>query len=75
MSTAAIIGKTIADSKPHWPAPPKPPGAARRDRGSPVSHYAAPFEFSGKLFSVSVTLQAQKGLGGNAVDQAEMGRQ
>jgi arylsulfatase len=40
-----------------------------------VSHYAAPFEFSGKLFSVSVSLQAQKGLDGAVVGQAEMARQ
>ena len=46
-----------------------------RDRGSPVSHYAAPFEFSGKLFSVTVKLQAQKGLDGKAVGEAEMARQ
>ena len=46
-----------------------------RDRGSPVSHYAAPFEFTGKLFSVTVTLQAQKGLPDNAVAQLEMARQ
>ncbi len=46
-----------------------------RDRGSPVSHYAAPFEFSGKLFSVTVNLQTQKGLDGKAVGEAEMARQ
>ena len=46
-----------------------------RDRGSPVSHYAAPFEFTGKLFSVTVTLQAQKGLPDQAVAQAELARQ
>ena len=46
-----------------------------RDRGSPVSHYAAPFEFSGKLFSVTVSLQTQKGLDGKAVGEAEMARQ
>ena len=46
-----------------------------RDRGSPVSHYTAPFEFTGKLFSVSVKLQAQKGLDGNAIGQVEMARQ
>jgi arylsulfatase len=46
-----------------------------RDRGSPVSHYAAPFEFNGTLYSVTVTLQPQKGLDGDAVGQVEMARQ
>jgi arylsulfatase A-like enzyme len=46
-----------------------------RDRGSPVSYYAAPFEFTGHLFSVSVILQPQKGLDGGVVGQAEMARQ
>ncbi len=46
-----------------------------RDRGSPVSHYAAPFEFGGKLFKITVTLQAQKGLPDAAVAQAELARQ
>jgi arylsulfatase A-like enzyme len=46
-----------------------------RDRGSPVSHYPAPFEFTGKLFCVTVTLQAQKGLPDNAVAQTELARQ
>ena len=46
-----------------------------RDRASPVSHYAAPFEFTGRLFKVVMTLQAQQGLPGDAVGQAEMARQ
>jgi hypothetical protein len=46
-----------------------------RDRGSPVSDYAAPFVFTGKLFKVTVTLQAQKGLPEAAVAQAELARQ
>ena len=46
-----------------------------RDRGSPVSHYTAPFEFGGKLFSVSVTLQAQQGLSSELVSQTELARQ
>jgi Sulfatase len=45
------------------------------DRGSPVSQYAAPFRFTGKLFRVTVTLQAQKGLDAEAVAQAEIARQ
>ena len=46
-----------------------------RDRDSPVSHFAAPFEFTGKLFSVTATLLARKGLDGNTAGQAEMARQ
>ena len=46
-----------------------------RDRGSPVSHYAAPFEFKGRLFSVRVSLQAQQGLSEETVAQAELARQ
>ena len=46
-----------------------------RDRASPVSHYAAPFEFTGRLFKGVMTLQAQQGLPGDAVGQAEMARQ
>ena len=29
-----------------------------RDRGSPVSHYAAPFEFTGRLLRVTVVMRA-----------------
>ena len=46
-----------------------------RDRASPVSHYAAPFEFTGRLFKRVMTLQAHLGLPGDAVGQAEMARQ
>jgi arylsulfatase len=46
-----------------------------RDRASPVSHYAAPFEFSGRLFKVTVTLEPQHELDGAAVGNAEMARQ
>lgn len=49
------------------------------DRGSPVSHYAAPFEFSGRLRKVTVTLDPiadpAADLDGDAVGQAEMARQ
>ena len=45
------------------------------DRGSPVSHYAAPFEFSGRLRKVTITLDAIADLDGNAIGQAEMARQ
>ncbi len=47
-----------------------------RDRGSPVSpSYAAPFEFSGKLKRVVVTMDADQMLDGDAVGEAEMARQ
>ena len=45
------------------------------DRGSPVSHYAAPFAFTGRLRRVTVTLDDQGGPDGEAVGQAEMARQ
>ena len=46
-----------------------------RDRASPVSHYTAPFEFTGRLIKVTMTLQPQQDLAGGAVGQAEMARQ
>ena len=46
-----------------------------RDRASPVSHYTAPFEFTGRLVRVTMTLQPQQDLAGGAVGQAEMARQ
>ncbi len=46
-----------------------------RDRGSPVSHYAAPFAFTGQLRCVTVDLQLQQPLDGEAIGQAEMARQ
>lgn len=46
-----------------------------RDRGSPVSHYAAPFEFGGVLRKVSVTLDAPQTIDGEAAGRAEMARQ
>lgn len=46
-----------------------------RDRASPVSHYAAPFEFSGRLYRVTVTLAPQQPLDGEALGRAEMARQ
>ena len=48
------------------------------DRGSPVSHYAAPFEFTGRLRQVTVTLEPLPEGGdddGQALGQAEMARQ
>ncbi|MGN6286745.1 MAG: arylsulfatase [Afipia sp.] len=46
-----------------------------RDRGSPVSDYAAPFEFTGKLLRVNVTMHDDQKLDGDAVGAAEMARQ
>ncbi|TAN09909.1 MAG: arylsulfatase [Burkholderiaceae bacterium] len=46
-----------------------------RDRGSPVSHYAAPFAFTGTLRSVTVELEKQQPLDGHGIGQAEMARQ
>jgi arylsulfatase A-like enzyme len=45
-----------------------------RDRGSPVSHYAAPFEFTGKLVKVTVTMDDDQLLDGDGVGRAQMAR-
>ena len=46
-----------------------------RDRSSPVSHYEAPFEFTGKLLKVTVDMHADQKLDGDGVGAAEMARQ
>lgn len=46
-----------------------------RDRGSPVSHYDAPFAFTGQLRYVTVDLKPQQPLDGEAIGRAEMARQ
>ncbi|KAB2911670.1 MAG: arylsulfatase, partial [Hyphomicrobiaceae bacterium] len=46
-----------------------------RDRGSPVSHYAAPFAFTGRLRKVTITIGDDQVLDGEAAGRAEMGRQ
>jgi hypothetical protein len=46
-----------------------------RDRGSPVSHYAAPFEFTGRLLRVTVVMHNDQKLDGDGVGNAEMARQ
>ncbi len=46
-----------------------------RDRASPVSHYAAPYAFTGRLYKVTVTLAPQQRLDGEAIGNAEMARQ
>jgi hypothetical protein len=46
-----------------------------RDRGSPVSHYAAPFQFTGKLSRVTVVMHDDQKLDGEGVGRAAMARQ
>ena len=46
-----------------------------RDRGSPVSHYNAPFEFTGRLLQVTVAMHDDQKLDGDGVGNAEMARQ
>ena len=47
-----------------------------RDRSSPVSKlYQAPFDFSGKMHRVTVTLADPQGLDGDQLGRAEMARQ
>jgi arylsulfatase A-like enzyme len=45
------------------------------DRGSPVADYAAPFQFTGLLKKVTVTMDDDQALDGDAVGEAEMARQ
>jgi arylsulfatase A-like enzyme len=46
-----------------------------RDRGSPVSHYEAPFGFTGHLLRVSVTMENSRDFDADIVGKAEMARQ
>jgi hypothetical protein len=46
-----------------------------RNRGSPVSHYEAPFEFTGKLNRVTVMMHDDQRLDGEGVGNAQMARQ
>ena len=46
-----------------------------RDRGSPVSHYDAPFEFTGLLKRETVVMHNDQKLDGDGVGSAEMARQ
>ncbi|WP_337186923.1 arylsulfatase [Phenylobacterium sp.] len=45
------------------------------DRGSPVAGYDAPFAFTGELKRVTVTMDDDQALDGEAVGEAEMARQ
>ncbi|HQD82889.1 MAG TPA: sulfatase-like hydrolase/transferase [Quisquiliibacterium sp.] len=46
-----------------------------RDRGSPVSDYAAPFEFTGRLRAVTVTLDAHQAIDDDAAARVEIARE
>jgi arylsulfatase len=46
-----------------------------RDRLSPVADYAAPFEFTGTLRKVTVTMDDDQSLDGEGIGAAEMARQ
>jgi len=46
-----------------------------RDRGSPVSHYAEPFTFTGRLLRVEVAMFTDQELDGEGIANAEMARQ
>jgi arylsulfatase len=46
-----------------------------RDRSSPVSHYDAPFEFTGRLLRVTVAMHNDQKLDGEGIGNAEMARQ
>ena len=46
-----------------------------RDRSSPVSHYTAPFEFTGRLLKVTVDMHDDQKLDGDGIGAAEMARQ
>ena len=46
-----------------------------RARGSPVSHYEAPFELTGKLIKVTVTMDDDQTLDGDGVGRAQLARE
>ena len=46
-----------------------------RDRGSPVSNYAAPFEFTGTLRQVTVTLAPPRAMQGDGPARVALGRE
>jgi arylsulfatase len=46
-----------------------------RDRGSPVSHYQAPFPFTGKLIKVTVSMDDDQVLDGDGVGRAQIARE
>ncbi len=46
-----------------------------RDRGSPVSHYDAPFAFTGRLVKVTVTMDDDQMLDGDGIGHAQLARE
>ncbi len=46
-----------------------------RDRGSPVSHYDAPFAFTSKLRKVDVVMDDDQTLDGEGIAHAALGRE
>ncbi len=46
-----------------------------RDRGSPVSHYAAPFAFNGKLLRIEVTMDVDQRLDGDGIGAAILAKE
>jgi arylsulfatase len=46
-----------------------------RDRGSAVSHYQAPFGFTGKLIKVTVTMDDDQMLDEDGVGRAQLARE
>jgi len=46
-----------------------------RDRGSPVSHYDAPFAFTGRLIRVTVSMDDDQTLDGDGVGLAQLARE
>ena len=46
-----------------------------RDRGSPVSHYEAPFTFTGRLRKVTVTLDDDQALDAKSAAAAALARE
>ena len=46
-----------------------------RDRGSPVSHYEAPFAFTGKLRKVTVLMDDDQALDAEAAAEATLARE
>jgi arylsulfatase len=46
-----------------------------RDRGSPVSHYEAPFEFTGRLSKVTMTLESADAVDDEGAAQVQLSRE
>ena len=46
-----------------------------RDRGSPVSHYDAPFSFTGELIKVTVTMDDDQSLDGDGIGRARLAQE